>query len=204
MDSLAVACVSGAILDLTGRSVVRELKLQSAIAPNCRLELSVMRHHLAGEDAAHLVDRVEAGEVSPWQLAWVPLMQGGSEHGIIVQWRGQAVQWMTDQRERADLGSLALTFATLARCRPAWEKALRGWNMQTSPFLDEIRAQGREEGRADGVRATLLRQGRQKFGKAPSKKQQKVLDGLSDLAQLEALADRLLDVNSWADLLAES
>jgi hypothetical protein len=203
VHSLPVSCVSGAILDLTGRSPASALKLQSAIAPGCRLELSVMRRHLADEDAAHLVDAVTAGEVSPWQLAWVPLMQGGAEPGIIVQWRDQATRLMAEERERADLGSLALTFATLAGCRPVWEKTLRGWNMQTSPFLDEIRAQGREEGRAEGGRAMLLRQGRQKFGKAPTKKQQKVLDAIDDPTQLEALAERLLGVDSWADLLAE-
>jgi hypothetical protein len=75
--------------------------------------------------------------------------------------------------------------------------------MQTSPFLDEIRTQGREEGRAEGGRSMLLRQGRQKFGKAPTKKQQKVLDAIDDPTQLEALAERLLGVDSWADLLAE-
>jgi hypothetical protein len=167
-----------------------------------------MRRHLADEDAAHLVDGVTAGEVSPWQLAWVPLMQRGTEPAIILQWRDQATRLMTEERDRADLGSLALTFATLARCRPVWEKTLRGWNMQTSPFLDEIRAQGREEGRAEGGRAMgrslLLRQGRQKFGKAPTKKQQKVLEAIDDPAQLEALAERLLGVDSWDDLLADA
>ena len=90
--------------------------------------------------------------------------------------------------------------------------------MQTSPFLDEIRAQGREEGReeglemglekgreegrAEGVRATLFRLGRQKFGKAPNKKQQKELESIKDPAQLDALAERLLTVESWAELLA--
>jgi predicted transposase YdaD len=150
---------------------------------------------------------VTAAEVSPWQLAWVPLMHGGTEAGIIVRWRDVATRLMADESDRADLGSLALTFAILAGCRPVWEKALRGWNMQTSPFLDEIRAQGREEGReegrAEGERSMLLHLGRQKFGKTPSKKQQKVLDAIDDLTQLKALAERLLVVDSWADLLAE-
>jgi hypothetical protein len=203
VHSLPVNCVSGAVLDLTGRSPTSELKLQSAIAPGCRLELSVMRRQLADEDATHLVNAVTAGEVSPWQLVWVPLMQGGTEPAIIVRWRDEATRLMAEERDRADLGSLALPFATLAGCWPVWEKALRGWNMQTSPFLDEIRAQGREEGRAEGERSMLLHLGRQKFGKTPSKKQQKVLDAIDDLTQLKALAERLLAVDSWADLLAE-
>jgi hypothetical protein len=79
--------------------------------------------------------------------------------------------------------------------------------MKTSPYLDEIRAEvraeARAEGRAEGVRATVLRQGRRKFGKRPTRKQQKTLDAISDPGQLEALAARLLDVASWTELLHE-
>jgi hypothetical protein len=49
----------------------------------------------------------------------------------------------------------------------------------------------------------VYRQGRQKFGKAPTRKQQKALDAIADLARLEALAERLLDVSSWDELLGE-
>ncbi len=73
--------------------------------------------------------------------------------------------------------------------------------MQTSPYWDEIRAEARGEGRVEGIRATILRQGRDKFGKAPSRKQQKALEAITDQAQLEDLAARLLKVDSWADLL---
>jgi hypothetical protein len=75
--------------------------------------------------------------------------------------------------------------------------------MKTSPVFDEIRALGREEGRVEGVRATVMRQGRQKFGKAPTKKQQQALAALIDLDQLETLAERLLQVDSWAELLGQ-
>jgi hypothetical protein len=108
-----------------------------------------------------------------------------------------------DARDRADLGTLTLTFAALAQCGPVWRRGLRGWNMKTSPFLDEIRAEGRIEGRVEGVRAMALRQGREKFAKAPTKKQFKVLEDISDLDRLETLAARLLHVNSWAELLDE-
>ena len=70
--------------------------------------------------------------------------------------------------------------------------------MKTSPFLDEIRAESREEGQL----ALLLRQGRHEFGAAPTKKQQKALKAIADLRRLETLAERLLDVDSWGELLA--
>jgi hypothetical protein len=69
-DSLSVSCVSGVILDLTGRSPARELVLRSAIAPGCRLELVVLRRPLGDEDGPMLVANVAAGRISPWLLAW--------------------------------------------------------------------------------------------------------------------------------------
>jgi predicted transposase YdaD len=73
--------------------------------------------------------------------------------------------------------------------------------MQTSPLWDEIRAEGRVEGRVEGRRETILDLGRHKFGKAPTKKQQKILEASTDLGQLQAVAARLLEVDSWAELL---
>jgi Domain of unknown function (DUF4351) len=206
-DSLALSCVSGVILDLTGRSPARALSLRSAIVPGCRLELTVLRRSLAHEDAARLLAGAAAGDICPWLLGWLPLLRGGGEAAIIVQRRAEAERLLADARDRADLGALTLTFATLAGCRPAWDRGLRGWNMETSPLWDEIRAEartvGRAEGRAEGVRATVIRQGRNKFGRAPTRKQQRALEGLTDVDQLESLAARLLDVDSWAELLGE-
>jgi hypothetical protein len=196
-DSLPLSCVNGVILDLTGRSAARALSLRSVIIPACHLEFTVLRRHLVDENAAQVVAGVAAGTISPWVLGWVPLMRRGEESGIIGQWREAAQRLLPDKRDRADLGTVALTFATLAGCRAAWDQGLRGWSMLTSPLWDEIRATGRIE----GVRMTVLRQGRQKFHRAPSRKQQKALEAVTDLAQLEALADRLLTVDSWAKLL---
>jgi hypothetical protein len=199
------SCVSGVILDLTDRSPAKELGLRFALIPDCRLELTVLRRSLADESAAALMAGVAAGELSPWLLGWVPLLRSGDESAIIVLWRAAAEGRLPDAQDRADLGALTLTFATLARCRAAWERGFRGWNMQTSPLWDEIRAEarveGRQQGRVEGVRATVLRQGRHKFGKAPTRKQQKALEAVTDQAQLEDLAARLLEVDSWADLL---
>jgi hypothetical protein len=169
------------------------------------LEIAVLRRSLVDEDAAQVVAGVAAGTISPWVLGLVPLMRGGTEAGIIAPWQSEAQRLLADERDRSDLGVLALTFATLAGCWPAWNRGLRGWNMITSPFWDEIRAEGRVEGRAEGlvegVRTTVLRLGRQKFRKAPTKKQKQALEHIMDIEQLEALAERLLSVDSWAELL---
>src|SRR3954453_11851609 len=73
--------------------------------------------------------------------------------------------------------------------------AARGRNVQTSPFLDEIRA--------EAIQVMLMYQGRHKYGRAPTKKQQKALEAIKDSAQLRDLAVWLLDVNSWTELLEE-
>jgi hypothetical protein len=71
--------------------------------------------------------------------------------------------------------------------------------------MEEIRAEGRvegrQEGRVEGIRSTVLRVGRQKFGRPPSRKQQQALEAITDPERLEGLAARLLDVDSWAELL---
>jgi hypothetical protein len=72
-DCLAVSCVSGVVLDLTGRSSAEELSLRSAIIRGCRLELTILRRPLAEMEAATVVAGVAEGAIWPWVLGWVPL-----------------------------------------------------------------------------------------------------------------------------------
>jgi hypothetical protein len=196
--SLPITCASGVVLDLTGRSPARQLVLRSKVVTGCHLNFTVLRRSLADEDAAAIIAGVASGKISPWLLGWVPLMQHGDESAIIAAWRQAAGRQVTDARDRADLGSLALVLAGLAGCKPYWQAGLRGWNMKTSPFLDEIR----EEVRSEETRDLLLQLGRRNFGEPPSKKQQKALKAVTDRRQLKTLAERLFDVDSWDELLA--
>ncbi len=59
---------------------------------------------------------------------------------------------------------------------------------------------GIEKGILQGQRETLLRLGRKKFG-APSRDFETRITSIDDLAKLEILTDRLLDVGSWEQLL---
>ena len=83
-ESLALSCVSGVILDLTGQSPTQTLRLHSVIVPGCHLELTVLRRSLADESAADTVAGVAVGDISPWVLGWVPLMRGGGDSAIII------------------------------------------------------------------------------------------------------------------------
>jgi hypothetical protein len=60
----------------------------------------------------------------------------------------------------------------------------------------------REEGREEEARSLILRLGRKRFGEPPAAVESGIR-AVTDLARLESLADRLLEVESWDDLLAE-
>ena len=62
------------------------------------------------------------------------------------------------------------------------------------------RATGEAEGRAAEARETILRLGRKKFG-PPTTEQEAAVNATADLAQLEAILEKLLDVATWDELL---
>lgn len=92
----------------------------------------------------------------------------------------------------------------------SWARAMRESSTYQA-ILDEGRVEGRVEGRAEGVvegrveeaRAILLRQGRKRFG-VPDERVQRTLEGISSRERLEELSERLLDVATWDELLAET
>jgi hypothetical protein len=58
-----------------------------------------------------------------------------------------------------------------------------------------------EEGLVKGTQDVLLRQGHKKFG-VPDEHTENALRSITDLDRLNYLSERLLDVSTWADLLA--
>ena len=78
--------------------------------------------------------------------------------------------------------------------------------MKESVTYQAILREGREEGLKEGalaeVKKVLLRQGRKRFG-PPAKATKAALQAITSLPRLERLSERLLDVSSWDELLAE-
>jgi hypothetical protein len=173
----------------------------------------ILQRTLRNEDAAATLRAITVGEISCWLLAWLPLMQGGAEPSIIDGWKRVAARDLGEY-DRGILAPMTLQFAALAKCRAEWQRGLEGWTMLKSEYLEELReevrnearAEGRVEGRAEGqaeaLRVTIRSLGRQRFGKAASRKQKAQLEAITDPSRLERLRDRLLDATSWADLLA--
>jgi hypothetical protein len=65
------------------------------------------------------------------------------------------------------------------------------------------RKEGRKEGRAEGMRELLLLQGSKRFG-APDDQTKAALEQITAVKTLQLLAARLLDVESWQELLPTS
>ncbi len=66
----------------------------------------------------------------------------------------------------------------------------------------EGRAEGRVEGLVEGERRILRRLGTRQFGK-PDPLIDAALDAITDLDRLEQLSDRVLEVKTWEELLAQ-
>ena len=66
--------------------------------------------------------------------------------------------------------------------------------------LIEGRTVGLTEGRTEGRREDILKLGTKRFGE-PTPQIHAALSGMNDIARLDTLMDRLLDVSSWDELM---
>ena len=74
--------------------------------------------------------------------------------------------------------------------------------MKESVTYQKILREGLAEGRAVEAKRILKRQGSKRFGK-PDPRIEAVIDSMNSLERLEQLAERILDVQSWSELLRE-
>ena len=65
-----------------------------------------------------------------------------------------------------------------------------------------LESMGCAEGRIEEAQGMLLRQGRKRFG-PPDARVQRSIEAIGNLERLEMLSERLLDVSTWDELLAE-
>jgi predicted transposase YdaD len=74
-------------------------------------------------------------------------------------------------------------------------------SMKESVTYQAILEEGREEGRSEEARRILLAQGTKRFGK-PLAKHRKTVAAITEPAIFDGLATRLLEVDSWTELLS--
>ncbi len=146
--------VVSVLLNLTGPAQRSELDMREADLDGAGLHQRVVLVTFAEEDAAATLAGIASGELSRGLLPWIPLMRGGEEPTIIMEWRSLALEELNAQR-RGDYGGLALVFAELAGRRPVWREALEGWNMQVSQQVLEWQAEAaRKDARKHALRPT--------------------------------------------------
>ena len=66
--------------------------------------------------------------------------------------------------------------------------------------LQEGKAAGLQEGSLEEGRRVLLRLGQKRFGAAPAEAVQRI-EAMTNVGQLEALIDRVLEAEGWNDLM---
>lgn len=158
---------------------------------------------LARMPAANTLAGVEQGSWGRCVLPFVPLLHGGGEPDTIQKWKELAAA-EPDPQHRADYGGLAQVFATLKPWSGAWRTGLKEWNVLTSPVVDEWKAEAALAATAQAnlneARRILVRLGRKRWGDPPAAKLA-ALNAVTDLEYLEEMAERLLDVNTWDELL---
>ncbi len=181
--------VIAALVGLTGspQSGTLEMMLPNLVVPSLRF--SVVVRTLREERADSTLAEIAAGRLSRCILAWVSLMRGAGDRGIIDQWK-QIADTEPDPRVKAAYSAIALVFAELTDRTEVWRTALEGWNMRESAIALEWKAEGRLEGERDA----LLRILRLKFQTAVPR----------DLADAIAALDSLAEFDIWFEAVIRS
>jgi hypothetical protein len=148
--------VVSVLLNLTGPEQTPELDMRQPELDDAGAHLVVVQVTFTTEDAALTLAGIASGELSRGVLPWIPLMQGGDEEGIMVEWRRLALTEPNEQR-LADYGGLALVFADLADRQEVWAQALEGWNVKQSRQVLEWQAEARQEADLERFRRDILR-----------------------------------------------
>ena len=142
-------------------------------------------------------------------LATLPLapIANVSENALsdVVRRMEQRIDSDAPQEERGELWTATRLLLGLRYRRSLVRELLKGvQGMKESDtyleILEEGAAQAEPRHRADEARRILLRQGTKRFG-APSPQIQAIMEAIASLERLEGLTDRILEVESWNELL---
>jgi predicted transposase YdaD len=148
------------------------------------------------------VDAVLAGGLGTLPLA--PMADvSEAELPSIVHRMGERIRSEASPDEAATLWTSTYVLMGLRYPPGLAEQILRGVRgMRESSTYQVILAEGRVEGRIEEARDVLLRLGRKRFGPSDDRVQA-TIQGISSRERLEELSERLLDVTTWQELLAD-
>ncbi len=133
----------GLIINLTGvGDAARQCRLSTAEWTLRPLELN-----LATLDASGLLEQIAGGTAPRELLAFIPLLQGAEQDGIIQRWR-KIVDLETDLHRQGDY-SLALVFAERVNRFDVWQNAMEGLSMIESPLIAQLLAEADSKAKAE-------------------------------------------------------
>jgi hypothetical protein len=166
--------------------------------------LKVRERYLAEESAPETLEAIERGEYNLALLPWIPLMQQGCEAPTVEHWRRLA-EGEADSRWKASYGAHALIFAEKSVDPEVWSKALEGWGMIKSQFLEAHRTEARNQGRAEGAieatRQMLSRTIARRFPQANWDAVRSRIDDTAEEATLQTWFDLALTASSPEEVM---
>lgn len=132
--------------------------------PNgCGIAHAPVVWELETDSALQTLQAVEAGTRGWGGLFWTPLMAGGGSKDVLALWL-RLFDTVVPPEQRSTLAYIAIQFAELSGCRPAWVSLLEGRNVTESILGKQMRQQGEEIGNQRTARKMLLFVVETKFG----------------------------------------
>ena len=151
------------------------------------------------ESAKALFDAMVAGTTSRGLLAWVPLMAGSDTPEAVARWVELALAEPND-RIRRDVGVFANVFANLNPRSDLWRTALEGWQMKTSPFLDEIVRETTQEVEGRSGRQMLFAVIGSRLGKSIPDEIRRRISAEKDFARMIRWTESMGNISSFQKL----
>jgi predicted transposase YdaD len=149
------------------------------------------------------VEQILAGDLVTLPLAPIARVSAEDLPGVVRRMDERIEQEATPSEAQV-LRTAALILTGLRHPQETLKALFQGVRgMKESSAYQMILEEGREEGMIRGTRQTLLRQGRKRFG-PPSPDVEAKLEAILALDQLQKVADRILDVSSWEELMSDS
>ena len=194
--------VGGIVLNLTGNGNGSREMVWAGSAVQTRLGLC--ERNLESESASDTLDAVEAGRVAMAILPWIPLMRGADTSDIMERWKRIAETGSSDER-KSEYATLALAFAVAQDRDEMWKQSLKGWNVKTNRIMDELRAEGIEQGIGVGIglgelrgqRGSIRRLLQHRFGPIPDE----FVNRLELIDDSSVLDEWLFEASTSADLM---
>jgi hypothetical protein len=188
--------LAAAVVNLTGTRASLPASHVSQLPGPDRLYcgLVVRERYMQEEDARGTLEAIAAGLVSRIMLVFVPLMLGAGDPEVIRRWL-QIAEAEPDSQRRKEYGSLAKVMAELKDWYPAWEQALRGWEMRESRVVKEWK----QEGAVEALRGTLDRLLRKRFGVVPNAVSARI-EAVTDPEVLNSAIEQVQDLTRIEDL----